>query len=79
MSVAVYPALGVWMVIDGAYAAKGEPTDGGVRFSIDEAVDAVRSIGDLSRPRVRQAFEQRFTARRMAEHYVEVYQSLIDG
>ncbi|SHG34147.1 Glycosyltransferase involved in cell wall bisynthesis [Kaistia soli DSM 19436] len=45
--------------------------------SLDEAVDAVRSIDDLPRHRIRQEFERRFTARRMAQDYVKVYQGLI--
>jgi glycosyltransferase involved in cell wall biosynthesis len=43
----------------------------------DEAVAAVARIPDLDRAQVRTRFEQRFTARRMAEDYVSVYQDLI--
>jgi glycosyltransferase involved in cell wall biosynthesis len=43
----------------------------------DEAVAAVQRINTLDRARVRHVFEQRFTARRMAEDYVSVYRRLI--
>ena len=33
-------------------------------------------LGELPRAKVRQRFEQRFTARRMAEDYVNVYRTL---
>jgi glycosyltransferase involved in cell wall biosynthesis len=42
----------------------------------DEAVAAVRKLHTLDRARVRRTFEQRFTARRMAEDYVRVYRRL---
>jgi glycosyltransferase involved in cell wall biosynthesis len=45
--------------------------------SIDEAVVAVDSIGSLSRERVRREVEARFTAARMAQDYVTVYQRLL--
>lgn len=45
--------------------------------SEDEAVAAVARIGELDRRRVRQTFDRRFTARRMAEDYVSVYRQLI--
>ncbi|HWJ73105.1 MAG TPA: glycosyltransferase family 4 protein [Kaistia sp.] len=47
--------------------------------SLDEAVEAVRSIGALSRPRIRKEFERRFTAHRMAQDYVNVYRMLLGG
>ena len=40
------------------------------------AVAAVPLLAELSRPAIRRRFEQRFTARRMAEDYVEVYRAL---
>ena len=40
------------------------------------AVAAVGRLDALDRGRVRRQFEQRFTARRMAEDYVEVYEAL---
>ena len=43
------------------------------------AAGAVRNLGSLSRTAIRRRFEERFTARRMAEEYLKVYQRLIDG
>ena len=42
------------------------------------AVAAVHLLPDLSRARVRERFEQRFTARRMALDYLAAYRSLIE-
>jgi glycosyltransferase involved in cell wall biosynthesis len=47
--------------------------------SISEAVSAVRHIARLDRHVVRERFEQRFTAERMARDYVAVYQALLKG
>jgi glycosyltransferase involved in cell wall biosynthesis len=44
---------------------------------IDEAVAAVGKIHTLDRGQVRATFDRRFTARRMAEDYVDVYESLM--
>ncbi len=44
--------------------------------TIEEAVAAVAKLPSLDRAKVRQRFEQRFTARRMAEDYVNVYHRL---
>jgi len=46
---------------------------------IEEAVDAVRRVRDLSRARCREVFEKRFTANRMASDYVDVYSRLADS
>jgi glycosyltransferase involved in cell wall biosynthesis len=46
---------------------------------LDEAVAAVRRVSSLSRERCREVFEQRFTARRMAQSYVGLYEFLIDS
>jgi glycosyltransferase involved in cell wall biosynthesis len=43
------------------------------------AAAAVREVGSLSRSAIRGRFEERFTARRMAEDYVRLYRGLIDG
>jgi glycosyltransferase involved in cell wall biosynthesis len=40
------------------------------------AIGAVEQLSDLSRDKVRKRFEQRFTARRMAQEYLEVYRGL---
>jgi glycosyltransferase involved in cell wall biosynthesis len=41
------------------------------------AVAAIGRIGELSRTRVRERFEERFTARRMVQQYLEVYRRLM--
>lgn len=43
------------------------------------AAGAVRDLVSLSRSRIRQHFEERFTARRMAEDYVHLYREMIDS
>jgi len=43
----------------------------------EEAVQAIRQLSKLDRSGVRAAFERRFTARRMANDYVENYRKLI--
>lgn len=45
--------------------------------TIDEAVDAVRRIGDFDRIVIRRVFEQRFSACRMASDYLAVYEELV--
>lgn len=44
--------------------------------SVDEAVMAVHQLDRLPRARVRSTFEERFTARRMAENYVNLFESV---
>jgi glycosyltransferase involved in cell wall biosynthesis len=46
---------------------------------IDQAVEAVGRVRDLSRARCREVFENRFTASRMASDYVNVYTRLADS
>lgn len=43
-----------------------------------QAIEAARHIDRIDRRRCRDAFERRFTAGKMANRYVQVYQSLID-
>ena len=43
----------------------------------DEAIAAVKRIGELDRRRVRAAFVRRFTARRMANDYLRHYRSML--
>ena len=43
----------------------------------DEAIAAAGRIRNLDRQNVRKRFEQRFTARRMAEDYVRLYEGLL--
>jgi glycosyltransferase involved in cell wall biosynthesis len=54
-------------------------TSGFIVESMDEAVAAVHSAATLDRRLVRAAFEQRFTARQMAQNYVTAYERLIAG
>ncbi len=46
--------------------------------NISEAVKAVKQISGISRRRCRKTFEQQFTAKRMAENYLNAYEELID-
>lgn len=50
---------------------------GAVVDSMDEAVAALPRVVALNRKKVRQRFEQRFSATRMAKDYVAVYRSLL--
>ena len=43
---------------------------------VDQAVAAVHRVHTLDRAKVRATFDRRFTARRMAEDYVDVYETL---
>jgi glycosyltransferase involved in cell wall biosynthesis len=60
-----------------------EVIDEGVTgFVVDDeiaAASAAQCIGGLDRGRIRSVFEQRFTARRMAEDYTRLYQRLTYG
>ena len=53
--------------------------DGVTGFIVEDMESAIAAVGrlhTLDRSRVRQRFEERFTARRMAEDYLSVYRSL---
>jgi glycosyltransferase involved in cell wall biosynthesis len=55
--------------------------DGLTGFIVEDetsAVGAVTRLGDLSRARIRKRFEERFTGRRMAREYLEVYRALCE-
>jgi len=55
--------------------------DGVSGFVVEDeagAIAALGRLGELNRARVRQQFERRFTARRMAEDYVEAYELLTE-
>jgi glycosyltransferase involved in cell wall biosynthesis len=55
-------------------------TDGQSGFiveNIDEAVEAVSKLNSISRAECRKVFEERFTASKMAEGYVNIYKRLI--
>jgi glycosyltransferase involved in cell wall biosynthesis len=43
----------------------------------DEAIAAIKRVGELDRHAVRATFEKRFTTRRMAEDYLRHYESLL--
>jgi glycosyltransferase involved in cell wall biosynthesis len=47
--------------------------------SIDDATAAMDVVRAMSRERVRQCFESRFTATRMANDYVAAYEALLSG
>jgi glycosyltransferase involved in cell wall biosynthesis len=54
--------------------------DGVTGFIVDDeeaAAHAVRRLRGLDRARIRRVFEERFTARRMAEDYVNIYRRLV--
>ena len=55
-----------------------EGVSGYICDSIDQAVEAVQRIGRFDRAGCRQEFERRFSAARMAEDYVRIYERLID-
>jgi glycosyltransferase involved in cell wall biosynthesis len=53
--------------------------DGLTGFVVEDvngAIGAVDRLGHLSREKVRRRFEERFTARRMAQDYLSAYRSL---
>ena len=43
----------------------------------EQAVEAIRRLGELDRRKIRARFEQRFTAKRMAEDYLQHYEKLV--
>ncbi len=43
--------------------------------TVDEAIDATRNVANLSRVNCRATFERRFSVTRMAENYLQVYES----
>ena len=47
--------------------------------NVEEAIAACGRLGELDRTRIRARFDERFTSRRMAQDYVDVYQQLIDA
>lgn len=46
--------------------------------TVDEALEAVKKVDSLDRERIRDVFEKRFSAERMAHDYVAAYQEVID-
>ncbi|MFL6232451.1 MAG: glycosyltransferase family 4 protein [Thermoanaerobaculia bacterium] len=55
-----------------------EGETGFVVSTIEEAVEAVGRLDEISRRGCREAFERRFTARRMAQDYVRIYRQQIE-
>jgi glycosyltransferase involved in cell wall biosynthesis len=55
-----------------------EGVTGHVVQSVPDAIEALRRVLAFDRTRVRQRFEERFSASRMAADYVRVYQQLLD-
>jgi glycosyltransferase involved in cell wall biosynthesis len=56
--------------------------DGATGFVVEDeigAIGAVDRLSQLPREKIRQRFEERFTARRMAQDYLAAYRGLIDG
>jgi glycosyltransferase involved in cell wall biosynthesis len=47
--------------------------------SVEQAVRAVARVDGLDRARIRQVFERRFTAARMAQDYLDIYRHLLSG
>jgi glycosyltransferase involved in cell wall biosynthesis len=47
--------------------------------SVDEAVLAVAQVASMSRRACRKAFERRFTASRMADEYLAIYEQMLCG
>jgi glycosyltransferase involved in cell wall biosynthesis len=55
-----------------------DPRSGFVVDDVDQAVEAVRRVPELSRAACRAVFEQRYDAARMARDYLRVYERLRD-
>jgi glycosyltransferase involved in cell wall biosynthesis len=56
-----------------------EGVTGFIVNEIEQAVEAVARVRDLSRARCREVFEKRFVASRMANDYINVYKHLADS
>lgn len=52
---------------------------GWIASSVEEAVEGVERAGSLDRAACRAEFESRFTARRMAEDYLRLYERILGG
>ena len=55
-----------------------EGVTGAIVDTVEDAVKALPNVIALDRRGVRQRFEERFTATRMAKDYVQVYRSLLE-
>jgi glycosyltransferase involved in cell wall biosynthesis len=56
-----------------------EGVTGAIVDTMEQAIAALPRVLALDRKKVRQRFEQRFSAIRMAEDYVKIYRSLVKG
>ena len=56
-----------------------EGVTGAIVETMEEAIAALPRVMALDRKKVRQRFEQRFSATRMAKDYVGVYRSLLES
>jgi len=56
-----------------------EGASGIIVSSLEQAVEAVQRISSIDRRAVRDRFEQRFTASRMATDYIETFEALLRG
>jgi glycosyltransferase involved in cell wall biosynthesis len=56
-----------------------EGLSGFVVDNMDQAVAAVEKISTIERTACRAVFEKRFTSAHMAEKYISLYQSMVDG
>ena len=56
----------------------GDGVTGFIVNNIEQAVEAVGRIPEISRASCREIFEKRFTASRMASDYINVYMRLAD-
>ena len=54
-----------------------EGVTGHIVDRVDEAIAMLGAVLALDRRRVRQRFDERFTARRMAQDYVKIYERVI--
>ena len=70
LPVIAFPGGSVCEIID-------DGVTGFIVDTIEDAVDAVRRIDTIDRRTCRQTFELRFTARRMASQYVDLFHTLI--
>jgi glycosyltransferase involved in cell wall biosynthesis len=70
--VIAYPRGSVPEIID-------EGVSGFLAHNVEEAAEAVMRIGEIDRQGCRRRFEERFTARRMCEDYLALYERLVNG
>jgi glycosyltransferase involved in cell wall biosynthesis len=73
-------ACGTPVVAFGAGSVREVMQNGVTGYVVDDvasAIEAARAIERIDRRSCRQVFEKRFTAERMAQRYVQVYQALL--